>query len=287
MKPVFFKLIRCCLVLVTATAAFFLASWPVKPVSKLPQSNSEALLATPVPFSDDISVNMKASSPSPSLVPVFSPSPSPIRKTVPEWMEYKDGVSPGTVRYVSQLKDVEENGWGKYSWKAGMECTTACISMALSYLGIDESPEALLDFSSTTIFQSCYGLDEQISVSPFGSLYYTREEATEGFFNMFSLYWSDTENRCSPILIYLAGNGHNHAVLAVGIENGQYLVLDPTPAGIHRIHISETGEITTDEEMYLSRYTADGTEPAVIQSIAQWILKDTSSNVNEKSELDS
>ena len=213
-----------------------------------------------------------AVTPKPSPSPAPSPTPSPSPKPVPEIREYEQGVEAGSIRYVWQLQEADKNGWGKYAWKAGAECTTACISMALSYLGIDESPEALLDFSSTTYLQSCYGMEDRISVSPFGSPIYEDGEAGKAFAAMFEAYRNDREGIRSPVLVYFSGNGHSHAVVVIGRDGEDFLVADPTPKGMHRIRISEEGLITTAEAEYMTRYIPSEDSPAKIVSLAQWQL---------------
>ena len=199
-------------------------------------------------------------------------TPEPFIKSVPEVLPYGEGVHKGSVRYVSQLNDVEKNGWGKYAWKAGMECTTACISMALSYLGIDESPEALLDFSSRTYLASSFGIEE-IDCSSLSSPVYEEDGAVKAFFAMFEDYLSDEEGNISPIVVYISGNGNHHAFLAVGKDGDDILVADPTPFGVHRVNISDEGEITTNEDEYLTRYITESCGPALIQSLGQWHFK--------------
>ena len=59
-------------------------------------------------------------------------------------------VKTGTVRYVCQVPAYTDlfcaEYWGSYGNYANHECFTACISMALSYLGIDATPGALGDY---------------------------------------------------------------------------------------------------------------------------------------------
>lgn len=209
--------------------------------------------------------------PTATTTPTPVPTPTPFLKPVPFVSEYSEGVEKGNVRYVSQLNDVENNGWGKYSWKAGMECTTACISMALSYLGIDAGPEEILDYSSRTVIRSCYGIDD-IEISPLSASALQAEDGYKVLKEMMDVYMNDRNIIWSPVVLYISGNGHNHALLVIGKDNGDYLVLDPTPADIHRIQINESGEITTLEEDYLIRYTNDGNSPAYINTLGQWEL---------------
>ena len=59
-------------------------------------------------------------------------------------------VKTGTVRYVCQVPAYSDlfcsDYWGSYTNYANHECFTACISMALSYLGLDATPGALGDY---------------------------------------------------------------------------------------------------------------------------------------------
>lgn len=59
-------------------------------------------------------------------------------------------VKTGTVRYVCQVPAYTDlfcpEYWGSYTNYANHECFTACISMALSYLGLDATPGALGDY---------------------------------------------------------------------------------------------------------------------------------------------
>lgn len=67
-------------------------------------------------------------------------------------MEYAKNadVKTGTVRYVCQVPAYTDlfcpEYWGSYTNYANHECFTACISMALSYLGLDATPGALGDY---------------------------------------------------------------------------------------------------------------------------------------------
>lgn len=64
--------------------------------------------------------------------------------------KYTDGCNRGSIRYVSQSNDLENNGWiadngNCWTEKAGGECGYASQSMALSYVGIDFSPGDMCD----------------------------------------------------------------------------------------------------------------------------------------------
>jgi len=186
---------------------------------------------------------------------------------------YSENVSRGAVRYVSQLRDTDTNGWGKYAWKAGMECMTACISMALSYLGINASPESILDYSSKTVLKSCYGI-EDIFCSDLTQTSIPADQRYSVFKDMFDSFRSDPKLQLTPVLIYLSGNGNHHAILVIGCgEENTFAVLDPANEGIHHITVNESGEIRT-EDGFLDRYTPSGDGFPVIESLAQWCMTD-------------
>lgn len=219
----------------------------------------------------------------PSTIPRKTPepesTPSPESAADPEKKpaevnDYENGVSAGSVRYVSQLNEPENNGWGKYAWKAGMECTTACISMSLSYLGIDASPEQILDYSSKTVLASTYGIGE-IAASDLTSIRLPAKDAFAKLEEMLERHESAEEDSVSPPLVYFSGSGHYHAFLVIGKgeDDIHYLTVDPALGGVHVISISEAGEITTEEEEYLDRYTNSGAVSAEIDSVAQWERK--------------
>lgn len=251
-------------VLVTAAALVFLSRPAEKP--------EDDIHATPASVQTVIPASTPAVTPSPVPTPAPTPEPTPEPKRMPDYTAYGPDVTEGSVRYVAQLLDVEKNGWGKYAWKAGMECTTACISMALSYLGIDESPEALLDFSSRTYLGSSYGI-EDVEVSEIYKPYPEEGELYSMLQDMTDLYMNDTEGIYSPVLLYLGGNTHNHAILIIWREGETYTVLDPTPEGLHTVRIDSEGRITTDEEEYLTRYIPDDESYATIENVGQWKLK--------------
>ena len=61
---------------------------------------------------------------------------------------YTASVQCGTVRYISQTSSstyFNDAFWGSWKSQAGIECGTACISMALSYIGVNKTPKDILD----------------------------------------------------------------------------------------------------------------------------------------------
>lgn len=266
--------------LLLASAIGFLCSWPGGPAER---KRAESVMPVRV-----TSAPAETQQPEPEVTeePASSAEPDTSTDYAPDVTDYYAEVEAGRVRYVSQLNEPENNGWGKYSWKAGNECTTACISMALSFLGIDESPEALLDFSSKTYLCSCYGLDDEypIEVSPINTPVIAEEEALPLFLTMMENYISAEEKNVSPVVLYVSGNGHNHCLLIIGTEEEYYLALDPANSGIHRFSISEAGEVTTPEREYFYRYTAGGDATVRICSLGQWQLYDEAVPAAEKGE---
>ena len=207
--------------------------------------------------------------PEPSREPFVEPEAEFVHG-VPEVTGYESEVCPGQLRYVSQLKDLRKNGWGRFEARAGSECTTACISMALSCIGIDESPEKLLTFSTTTVFASSYGI-KTLEPSPLTGAAVNAEEGYKTFLLMLENYLDNRDWTVSPVLLYLAGNGNRHGILIIGAEEDCFLVVDPAARGIHRISISEKGEISSGEgKEYLMRYTDSGKVKAKISALAQW-----------------
>lgn len=191
---------------------------------------------------------------------------------LPEITGFDAEVCPGHIRYVSQIKDLRKNGWGRFEYRAGSECTTACISMALSCIGIDESPEKLLNYSTSTVFASNYGIKELVPSELTGAV----PNAEKGYETLTVLLRSYLENRdwtVSPVLLYLTGNGNRHGILIIGTEDDSFLVLDPASRGLHRISISEKGEVSSQEgKDYLARYTNTGKVMAKISALAQWSI---------------
>lgn len=61
---------------------------------------------------------------------------------------YTPEVQVGTIRYISQIAGsglFDWNYWGSWGNQAGIECGTASISMAMSYIGVNLTPQQILD----------------------------------------------------------------------------------------------------------------------------------------------
>lgn len=156
---------------------------------------------------------------------------------------------PGEVRYVSQIGGNEfyyEDYWGEYAPYSSGECGTACISMALSYLGIDKTPKELGDYWILK------GYTEGV---PFSTVFGDVPEATGGhsydFFTAYERY--ENEEGFSPVIIYFTKelnpyqSGNRHFVLVTDfLGDGKYSAVDP--ASSERL----TVKIVKDEDGELS-----------------------------------
>ena len=131
---------------------------------------------------------------------------------------YSDSVTCGTVRYIGQnTASTQYNAsyWGTHS--ANSECLTANISMALSYVGANVTPKAILDYSTSTTWKRNWG-----GITSYAET--TLDVAMSNYINGVGKY--------SPPIIHLTGENcgytRGHYVLVVGkISDTQYQVLDP------------------------------------------------------------
>ena len=165
----------------------------------------------------------------------------------------KTSVKCGTIRYVSQISSSKyfyESYWGS-TWKeqAGIECGTSCISMALSYIGVNRTPEDILDAGNgETVFGKNWG------VSTYKGYNYTKlETAMNRYINGGGKY--------SPPVIHLSaysGPDSNHWVMLIGrVDSDTYRVLDPAK--------SSTWNITIDG--YTATYKKPGTSTTITDTI--------------------
>lgn len=188
-----------------------------------------------------------------------------------------DSVESGRVRYVSQIGNNDyyyEEYWGKFASYSSQECGTACISMALSYLGIDETPEALGDYW----IEKGYTQGE-----PFSTVFYDVPGATGGHsFDFEAAYERYEKGGYSPVIIYFTrelnpyktGNRHFVMIVDKSGEN-EYIAIDPASDEIRNVTIekTETGTLIvrtqakdgsflsgeeTEEELCSAQYKADG-----------------------------
>lgn len=163
-----------------------------------------------------------------------------------------DYAESGIVRYVSQIPKNEyyyEEYWGKYASYSSHECGTACISMALSYLGIDETPEELGDYW----IEQGYTEGE-----PFSTVFYDVPGASGGHsFDFEAAYSRYEEGGYSPVIIYFTRelnpyrSGNRHFVMVVDkTGENEYIAIDPASDDIRTVTIekNESGSLTVGTE---------------------------------------
>lgn len=137
---------------------------------------------------------------------------------------YKDGVSIGSIRRVSQKSDLYANGWEynnkDYTGFAGSECGAACSSMAVSYLGVDISPGEICDKSKIEVG----GVTQWISWSGI------TPKIGNSFADYYNIYENDEAYKYSPVIIHLKvyPGSREHYVLVIGKNSdGTYKICDP------------------------------------------------------------
>lgn len=139
--------------------------------------------------------------------------------------DYSSTVACGSIRYISQMSDNNyfyPEYWGSWTGAASSECYTSCISMALSYIGINVTPnEILTQGGGVTRPQLNWGGASFVTDSV--------ENAMANYKNGQGTY--------SPAIIHLNGySGWGHYVLLAGqVSENEYQVLDPAISSIWNI----------------------------------------------------
>ena len=179
---------------------------------------------------------------------------------------YSSTVTCGTVRYISQ---VSSDGYFYSSyWPSGnvgyyvgaqVECGTASMSMALSYIGVNATPKTILEANNgATVFTYGWG----------GSTY--QSVGASSLTTAMSNYINGG-GRYSPPVIHIPGySAAGHYVVVVGqISSGKYQILDPWQRTVTTMTVS--GASAT-----YSHYGA--TTYDTIDQIHQWYKADASIN---------
>ena len=128
--------------------------------------------------------------------------------------EYDPEVQVGTIRYISQLAGsglFDWNYWGGWGNQAGIECGTASISMALSYVGVNLTPQQILDAHGGLTCFTGWGV---VDLSP------DVAGGVEQYVNGRGQY--------SPVIVHLPTYSQlGHYVVLIGkVSDSEYLVLD-------------------------------------------------------------
>ena len=176
---------------------------------------------------------------------------------------YVSTVSPGTIRYISQNPGSNyfnsqywpSSSFGGYSTPT-IECGTACISMALSYIGVNQTPKAMLEAKNGyTYFDGWSGA----TYSSLGVSEQSISDAIDKYINGNGKY--------SPPVIQIkpfSSTSNQHYVVLIGkVANNQYCVLDPYSDSTWTVTISGTS----------AKYH-NGTNP--ITQVHQWYNADAS-----------
>lgn len=128
--------------------------------------------------------------------------------------EYDPEVQVGTIRYISQLAGsglFDWNYWGGWGNQAGIECGTASISMALSYVGVNLTPQQILDVHGGLTCFTGWGVVD-LSPDVAGGM----EQYVNG------------QGQYSPLIVHLPTYSQlGHYVVLIGkVSDSEYLVLD-------------------------------------------------------------
>ena len=128
--------------------------------------------------------------------------------------EYDPEVQVGTIRYISQLAGsglFDWSYWGGWGNQAGIECGTASISMALSYVGVNLTPQQILDAHGGLTCFTGWGV---VDLSP------DVAGGVEQYVNGRGQY--------SPVIVHLPTYSQlGHYVVLIGkVADSEYLVLD-------------------------------------------------------------
>lgn len=171
-----------------------------------------------------------------SLVPMGANAATTINYAPNPKVEYNysSDVTVGTIRYISQTKGAthfNSKYWGSWEGIAGGECCTASISMALSYVGVNKTPQNILDTNFET------------QIGGWGVPYYSISSISEGINN-----YINGNGKYSPLLIHFTKGydpKYGHWVILIGkVSESSYLVLDPGA--------SNTWILTTSDYRYAS-----------------------------------
>ena len=127
---------------------------------------------------------------------------------------YTPEVQVGTIRYISQIAGsglFDWNYWGSWGNQAGIECGTASISMAMSYIGVNLTPQQILDAHGGLTCFTGWGVAD-LSPDVAGGM----EQYMNG------------QGQYSPLIVHLPTYSQlGHYVVLVGkVSDSEYLVLD-------------------------------------------------------------
>lgn len=185
-------------------------------------------------------------------------------------IEYKktSSVKCGTIRYVSQNKSSDyfyDSYWGsKWKAQAGIQCGTSCISMALSYVGVNKTPKAILD----------EGKGETVFAKKWGSAKYKGYDYTK-LETAMDKYISGNGKYSPPVIHLREYSDDGHWVVLVGRKSSNtYQVLDPANQNIWEIKIN--GAKATYKKPGSSKTITDSITVGSGYDVRQWYNKSAS-----------
>jgi len=180
------------------------------------------------------------------------------------YYDYTPITVAGTIRYIAQKTEssyFDSRYWGQYVSRASYNCSTSCISMALSYIGIDTTPEDVLDYNILTVFTAPYG-----GSTPKSYTYDKLSTAMDNYLN--------GDGKYSPPVIHLDEySAGGHYVMLVGkIGTNQYQVMDPATSKLWTIKIN--GKTATYTYPYGSKTITDNIDNTGTGDVYQWYNPD-------------
>lgn len=156
--------------------------------------------------------------------------------------DYAETAEPGTVRYVCQTAQDDTfhaEYWGEWAWLAGRECGTACVSMALSWLGVDAEPKDLAAW-----WVARYGTFATV----FRDVPEAAAEENMDFLTAWENYTAG-DGLYSPPLLRLSAalnpyrSGNTHYVLVIGrYATGDYAAVNPAEYAPLRLTLAQSGD---------------------------------------------
>lgn len=175
---------------------------------------------------------------------------------------YSESVTSGTIRYVSQISTSDvfyPDYWGKFAGYAHNECGTASISMALSAIGIDKTPEDLGNYWISKGYT--WGV-------PFSTVLSDVPQAQGGEtydFEMAFKRYIDGGGAYSPVIIYFTAatnpnrTGNRHFVVVTEKnEDGSYNAVNPSDKDMLNLRIDKNSYGTLSLKVFGKKGTTQG-----------------------------
>lgn len=198
--------------------------------------------------------------------------------------DYSAEVQCGTIRFVNQIVSgplFRADYWQEWEWKRisgiyygpGSECGTACMSMALSYVGVNKTPNDILDYGGGYTYFKDWG-DAAVCKLPVSDFYAAMENYING------------NGRYSPPVIHLPNySNRGHYVVVIGkIDEETYEILDPNNCAVTSMTITgssakyvKNGYTIHDRIDQLTQWFNPNAAPALIKSVypAACVVKTT------------